>query len=53
MESALSSNPSNGSVMAAIDGDSEAERLILADIAHDSKWISIPTDAALDLEDWC
>lgn len=38
-------------VMAALDTQHE-ERLVIADVACDDAWVSIPTTAAARLEEW-
>lgn len=39
-------------VMASIDGERTDTRLVIADITADDAWLSIPTPAAVRLDDW-
>ena len=35
-------------VMASVEGDTEGERLIIADLCRDDAWLSMPTDATVE-----
>lgn len=39
-------------IMASIDADGDASRLIIADITGNDRWVSTPARAALSLADW-
>lgn len=52
MDAALSPHGSGSSVMASIDGDREAERLIIADVSRDEAWIAMPMQDAPSLSRW-
>ena len=34
-------------VMASVEGDTDGERLIIADLCRDEAWLSMPTDATV------
>lgn len=52
MDSALTPAGDTETIMASIDGDSEAEQLIIADVSRDEAWIAMPMAEAPALSHW-
>lgn len=44
--------PGDSEVMAAVDADGGEPRLVIADVAAEESWLSVPTAAAAPLADW-
>lgn len=39
-------------VMASLDDDGQTERLIIADMADDSAWLSVAVSGSVSLHEW-
>lgn len=51
-DTATATGTDDAEVMASVDADGSAERLIIADIRDDDAWISIPLSDAVSLPAW-
>lgn len=47
-----SDETTDSSVMTALDGEGSEARVIVADLAREEAWLSMPLEAAADLDDW-
>lgn len=53
MDSNVATRPGDSeTVMAAIEGEGESERLIIADVSRDRAWLAAPTSSTRSLRQW-
>lgn len=49
---AVTSEPDDGTVMASVDEGGHEPRLVIADVSRDGAWVSMPCAGAVAVENW-